>query len=174
MKRKSIYILLIAVFAGLFVYYLYPRPKGFIKIETSGVEMLISKGFFQNVKVTSSDTPAKVTVGTYRPKNIFIRAEKDKDKWWTVYSHSGPWGQLSKITVEKDKTTTLTLGFPFTIKTDVQKTSGYVSIGLTLVGRSGENWNTQVLSYKGAVMSPKLTIMDEAGKILASGNFQYG
>lgn len=172
MTKKTIYILT-AILAGLLFFYLYPSPKGYIKIETSGVEMLISKGWFQNVKIASKDGSVKVTRGTYKPKNIFIRAEKDKDKWWSVYSYSGPWGNLSKINIKKD-TAILTLGPPFTIKTDVQRNGRNVLIGLSLVGCSGEYWNPQVLSYKGTVMSPKLTITDEAGKILASGNFQFG
>ena len=172
MKKKNIYILT-AIIAGLLIFYLYPRPKGYIKIETSDVEMLISKGWFQNVKIASKDGSVKVTSGTYRPKNIFIRAEKDKDKWWTVYSYSGPWGNLSKINIKKD-TTILTLGPPFTIKTDLQKNGRNVLIGLSLVGCSGEHWNPQVLSNKGQVMAPKLSIIDEAGKILSLGSFQFG
>lgn len=173
MKKKSIYILT-AIIAGLLVFYLYPRPKGYIKIETSGVEMLISKGWFQNVKIASKDSSVKITSGTYSPKNIFIKATKDKDKWWTVYSYSGPWGNLSKINIEKDKTTFLIFGPPFTIKTNMQKNGRNVSIGLSLVGRSGEYWNPQVLSNKGQVMAPKLSITDEAGKILSLGSFQFG
>jgi hypothetical protein len=172
-KKTNIYILL-AIIAGVLVFFLCPRPKGFIKIETSGVDMLISKGWFQNVRITSEGNPVKVTVGTYRPKNIYIKAGKDNDKLWTIFGSSGPWGELSKIKVEKDKTTAIALGPPFTIKTDVQRNGRNVLIGLSLIGRSGEYWNPQVSLNKGQVMAPKLSIIDEAGKILASGSFQFG
>jgi hypothetical protein len=176
-KKKNIYIL-IAVIAGLLIFYFYPHSKGYIKIDTSNfggiissVDMLLSRGLFQNVRINSS---VEATVGTYKPKNIFIRSLKDKSTSYTFIATSGPWGQLSPIKVEKDKITTISLGPPFTIKTNVQKNKNIVSIGLSLMGCSGEYWNPQVSLNKGQVMAPKISIVDEAGKTLASGNFQFG
>ena len=85
-----------------------------------------------------------------------------------------PWGELRKVRVSKGDTTVLRIGPPLVIRTDVQKNISIVSIGLSLVGRAGENYSAQVLTHGENLPAPKLKIVDEMGKVLATGTFEYG
>ena len=49
-----------------------------------------------------------------------------------------------------------------------------MSIGLTLLGQAGEHYSPQVLTHNGPLPAPAILIVDESGKELASGKFEYG
>jgi hypothetical protein len=60
------------------------------------------------------------------------------------------------------------------MRTDVQRKNQTVSIGLTLTGQAGEHYNPQVLTHSGPLPAPKITIVNDANDVLASGKFEYG
>ncbi|MHC4647571.1 MAG: hypothetical protein ACYTBJ_19060, partial [Planctomycetota bacterium] len=98
----------------------------------------------------------------------------EERKWWALRSWNGPWGELGRIKVARDQTSVLKLGPPFTVHTDVRRSGRTVSIGLSLIGRAGEHWTAQMLRSSGPAAQPRLQIVDESEKVIASGKFEYG
>jgi len=49
-----------------------------------------------------------------------------------------------------------------------------VSMGLYLTGRSGERYDIAVQKNGRPVPAPRLSVLDEAGNTLATGQFEYG
>jgi hypothetical protein len=109
---------------------------------------------------------------TYKPENIQIQGTKDGDKWQMV--SRGPWGGLETIRVESGVTTELKVGPPLTVRTDVAAKDEGVSVGLSIFGQAGERYHPGVQKNGERQPAPELKIVDEAGKVLATGNFAYG
>ena len=65
-------------------------------------------------------------------------------------------------------------GPPLLVKTDVQISGRDVSIGLIVQGQAGETYVPGVQKNGQWQPEPGLKILDEAGKILATGKFKYG
>jgi hypothetical protein len=65
-------------------------------------------------------------------------------------------------------------GPPLLIKTDVQISGRDVSIGLIVEGQAGEKYAGGVQKNGQWQPAPAFNIVDEAGKVLASGKFKYG
>ena len=167
----GIFLLLAVIWAEGFG----PKSMGYIQINTPGFDTSIDlrSGFWNKKSIRSGDGAVSVPVGTYKPGNILLKAN-EKRRGWTISCYAGPWGDLDTIKVEKDKTTTLKLGPPFVVKAGVQRRRGVVSIGYTLIGQSGVHWQENTMALGKAPKPPSLKIVDENGKILASGKFEYG
>jgi hypothetical protein len=68
-----------------------------------------------------------------------------------------------------------TAGAPIIVKTDVQRSGDReVSVGLRLEGQAGEQYRPVVKKNGTQVAAPALRIVNEAGKVVAQGNFKYG
>jgi hypothetical protein len=68
-----------------------------------------------------------------------------------------------------------TAGAPIVVKTDVQRSgASEVSVGLRLEGQAGEQYRPVVKKNGTSVPAPALRIVNEAGKVVAQGNFKYG
>jgi hypothetical protein len=177
MKSKSELVGLITGAAILaIVIFIGSQGSGYIKIETPGFETdlnLSGRWGSKEISVSSSE-PVGIRHGTYKPEQIVVRLTKTSDQWWSIFCHKGPWGKLSVINVAKGKTTTLKLGPPFTMQTDIQRNGQTVSIGLSLVGQAGEQYSPQLLTQNGPLPEPTIKIADETGRELDSGKFEYG
>lgn len=175
MNKKSIWISLLIVAAICLAFYIYlqTQPKGFIRIDAAGAEMQLSGGRFGLKKTISSAGPVTASTGTYKPQRLLITAKQNGDTW--RLESRGPWGKLEQIQVKDKETTVLELGPPFIIKPEVRKSGPQqVSIGLSIVGKAGEQYRNVVTKNYQSVPAPKVKIVDEAGTVLASGNFAYG
>lgn len=171
MKKRDIWISIAIIVVALVGFYFYVQGEGQIKIETAGVEMQLYGGLFNKPKVTSQ-SPITVKARSYRPESLSIAAKQHGDTW-RLYSR-GPWGKLKRITVKGNKTTVLQPGPPFLIKPDLYKSSSVVTIGLSIIGRAGEHYSAAVSKNGRRPAAPALKIVDESGKVLASGRFTYG
>lgn len=65
-------------------------------------------------------------------------------------------------------------GPPLLVRTDVQIKGRDVSIGLVVEGQAGEKYVGGVQKNGQWMPPPTFNIVNEAGKILASGRFKYG
>jgi len=154
----------------------YARQVGCIRIEAVGcnADLDLRGGWWNKAVSVSESNSVEVQAGTYKPERAVLRVEKDSNTWWAILCRRGPWGKLATINVATGQTTVLKLGPPLEIRTDVQRSGQAVSIGLSLFGRAEEHYSAQVLTPKGPLPAPKVTIVNEAGKVLASGNVEYG
>lgn len=175
MKKIIVIPLIIVVLIGIIFLY-YSQQTGYIKIDVPGFEADLSlRGPGGAKTISASDiTPQEIRAGTYKPERAVVRFTKTSDQWWAIFCRSEPWGKLATVNVAEGQTTVLKFGPPLAIRTDAQPKNQTVSIGLSLVGRAGEHYNPQVLMPKGRPPAPKIKIVDEAGNVLASGNFEYG
>ena len=177
MKYK-IGLLGLLVLAALSVVVLMVRARqaGSMRIEAAGcsADLDLRGGWWNRTVSVSGSEPVEVQAGTYKPERAVLRVEKDSNTWWAILCRRGPWGKLATINVATGQTTVLKVGPPLEIRTDVQRNGQAVSIGLSLVGRADEHYSAQVLTPKGPLPAPKITIVDEAGKVLAAGNVEYG
>ncbi len=65
-------------------------------------------------------------------------------------------------------------GPPLLVKTDVQISGRDVSIGLIVEGQAGEKYAGGVQKNGQWQPAPAFNIVNEAGKVLATGRFKYG
>jgi hypothetical protein len=174
MKKKVIWIPLAVAAAGLAFYlYVQLQPEGFIKIDTAGAELQLRGDRFGTTKTASSSGPVMLSAGTYRPQHLVITTGQNGDRW--RIESLGPWGKLEQIEIKENQTTVLEFGSPFTIKPEVSKSSPQqVSIGLSIVGKAGEQYRNLITKNNEPVPPPKVKIVDEAGTVLAAGVFAYG
>ena len=175
MKKIIVIPVIIVVLIGLAIFY-YSQQTGYIKIEAPGFETdlnLSGRWGSKAISVLGSE-PVGIRTGTYKPERIVVRLAKSGDQWWSIFCRREPWGKLATINVAKGNTTALKLGPPLEMRTDVQRNNRTVSIGLKLVGQAGEHYSPQVLTHNGPPTAPEIKIVDEAGTVLASGNFEYG
>jgi len=175
MKKIIVIPVIIVALIGLIIFY-YSQQTGYIKIEAPGFETDLNLSGRWGSKAISvlGSAPVGIRTGTYKPERIVVRLTKTSDQWWSILCRREPWGKLATINVAKGETTTLKLGPPLVIRTDVQRRNSTVSIGLTVVGQAGEHYSPQVLTHNGPLPAPAVTIVDESGQELASGKFEYG
>ena len=86
----------------------------------------------------------------------------------------GPWGTMATVKVSEGKTTVLKPGPPFLVKANVSPSSSRVSIGFEFLGQAGEQYASSATKNGRRQSAPKVKIVDEEGKTLASGKFEYG
>ena len=65
-------------------------------------------------------------------------------------------------------------GPPLLLKTDVRTSGRNVSIGLIIEGQAGEKYASGAVKNGRLQPSPGLKIVDDTGKTLTSGAFEYG
>ncbi len=172
MKRRDIWISIAIIIAAFLAFHFYSRQEGRIKIDTDGVEMQLRSGLFSKIRITSGAEPVTVNARVYRPRLLSIAMKQNGDTW--RLNSFGPWGRLAKIRVNNNETTVLKLGPPFTIKSRVAQRGTLVSVGFSVIGQAGEDYGIRVVKNSRRLPAPKVKIVDEAGKVLASGKFAYG
>ncbi|OPZ98909.1 MAG: hypothetical protein BWY71_01128 [Planctomycetes bacterium ADurb.Bin412] len=173
MKKLWLLPVLVIVVIGILLVYTFTRPDGYVRLETPGVQgsMSLHGNWSRGITLTSEAEPQTVRSGTYQPRQIDLLAKQGVD-WYRLYS-SGPWGQLGEVEIKPEETTVLQPGPPLTLKADVNRRGRNVSIGFTIVGRAGEEYETVVKNGK-RTPTPTVKIVDSEGKTLASGKFEYG
>jgi len=121
----------------------------------------------------------RLPAGKY--KGIYAAFEK-KDASGDVWSFSSNLssaftclGPLEFFTIQPGETTSVKIGPPFAVKTDVQRAGPEnVSIGGVLAGCAGEEYQMGCRRNDRALPSPAFKIVDEKGTVLVAGKFEYG
>jgi len=83
-------------------------------------------------------------------------------------------GSLKDFEIKPGETTAFRIGPPFSIKTSVQQRDGSALIGFNLEGQAGELYRPGARKGRATIPAPKFKIIDEAGKVIGSGQFEYG
>jgi hypothetical protein len=176
MKKRDIWISVAIIAAAVLILMLFSGSsgKGQIKIDAGGAiaELQLAGGLFSKATINSGAEPAKVSVRAHRPVQLSLSMKQGGDTW--QIDSRGPWGKLSKISVNKNDTTVLKLGPPFLIKPGVRKSGSNVSIDFAIIGQASEQYQSVIRKNNRSVPAPKAKIIDETGNVLASGKFEYG
>ncbi|MBN1972111.1 MAG: hypothetical protein JW787_00620 [Sedimentisphaerales bacterium] len=171
MKRKDLIIsfIIIAACAGLLYLYSFTNSLVHGKIELisddSTAVLRLRNGLFKRINISSNDEPLLVNARILRAQTLTISKHGSSFQ----LTSSGPWGDLSKIRIKNNQTTTIKVGPPFVIKPDVVKYPDQMEIKFSIIGQAGEQYQIPRLPK-----APKVNIMDENGNTIASGNFSYG
>jgi hypothetical protein len=172
MKRRDILISLAIIVGLLLACYFLFQQTGHVVIETPGAELRLQRAFFSQATFEASEDPVKLPARAYTPQSLTLTRQVGDDTW--KLTSSGPWGNLAKIKVTPGKTTSLALGPPLRITPRVGVIGRKVSVGLRILGRSGERYSNIVLKNDKRVPAPRVKIVDREGNVLASGSFSYG
>lgn len=92
---------------------------------------------------------------------------------WTFKSYRDT-GPLRDFEIRVGETTSFKIGPPFSVKTDVKQIRDRVLIGMKLEGRAKERYRLPVMKGGRRLPAPEFKIVNESGKVLASGQFEYG
>jgi hypothetical protein len=118
-----------------------------------------------------------VAKGTLTTKGIKLHAKgrdtKNRPAIWRL-DGKGSFGDLKEIEVNTGEVTTVEGGAPLTIKTPASVSKGAVNVGLYFIGKAKEHYSTVAYMGRRRAPPPKVAFIDESGKILDSGNFEYG
>ncbi len=175
MKHKKVLIGLIIVVAIVVVLQaLLSRQSGYIKIDTPNIKtrMSLRGGWWSEQQVSSGVESVELPARTYRPRHISLAIQKGESE--LIVSGFGPWGELATINVKEGQTAVLKPGPPFLVKTNVRRKGQNLSIGLLVIGQAGEHYSAQVRTRRGSLPAPRLKIVDEGAKVLASDKFKFG
>jgi hypothetical protein len=179
MKKTRHTILLLVVIAGLFTAGLFkktrtPAPDGLINLAVPAVGMDLKSGIIWGDKyhISSENSPQPLPAGSYYPTMISVKMIDQDRVNWEIRS-TGPWGDLYKIKVKPDAATELKPGPPLLVQADVNISGRDVSIQYAITGQAGEHYKS-IYRDGNLQRPPKLQILDDAGKILKSGQFEYG
>ena len=110
-------------------------------------------------------------------KYMALRIELSQiDSEQNVWTFSGrpKAGPLRDFEIRAGQTISFKTGPPFSIKTDIRQSANRVSIGLNLEGCTEEQYRFPVLKGGKRQPAPTFKIVDESGKELLSGAFEYG
>jgi hypothetical protein len=174
MKKKDIWISLAIIAATGLTLLFYSQRKGYVGIDADGAEAVLRlrNNWFGHKTITSGAEPAAISARIYRPQFLSLSMGQGGHTW--KIESWGSWGNLSKIKVRNNEATAIRLGPPFLIKPEVHKSSSILSIGFAIVGQAGEQYQNFITKNNRAVTGAKISIFDETGNILESGNFKYG
>jgi hypothetical protein len=176
MKKTDIWISIGIIAAALVTFYFYTQRKGYITVDAGGAtaSLLLRSGWLSEAYIGSDSGPVLVPARHSRPQRLRI-IKKENGGTWQLET-TGPWGNLAQVKVKNRRTTILRVGPPLLIKPTVQRSGSSVSIGLSIIGRAGEQYGVQRITKDGRQYPPAsaVKIVDESGKILAAGKFAYG
>lgn len=174
MKKKDLWISLAIIAAAGLTLLFYSQRKGYVGIDAGGANAMLRlrNNWFGHKTITSGAEPAAIGARIYRPQFLSLSMEQGGHKW-TIESR-GPWGNLSKINVRNNEATPIRLGPPFLVKPVVKKNSSILSIGYSIIGQAGEQYQNFLTKDNRAVTGAKIKIVDETGNIRESGSFKYG
>ena len=121
----------------------------------------------------------QLPIGKYKGINAILRKTDASGDVWTFGSSSSSAlahpGALDFFTIRPGQTTSIKLGPPFVVKTDVQKgPSGTASISLVLAGCGAEEYQAGFRRNNRRAPEREFKIVDEQGNVLVADKFKYG
>jgi hypothetical protein len=182
MVRKVAWLAVLVLAVGLATQVRSAPPAGgSLKVTTQGLVVDLQAPTGQKVSLPANkEVPAPP--GPYKTVGITQYGQENaggKAVMWSIKC-TGPFGKVATLSVSAGKTTTIEAGAPLTVRptASVAKSEGkgtMISVGLAVVGSAQESYNTgSILRGKTRVPPPKAIILDENGKEVNSGNFEYG
>jgi len=111
--------------------------------------------------------------GRYTASPIEVtQVDASASRW--IFRSSPETGKLKDFEIRPGEKTSFQLGAPFLIKTSAERRGDVVLIGFYLQGRAGELYSPGATKDRTTIPAPKFKIIDEVGKVLSSGQFEYG
>ena len=83
-------------------------------------------------------------------------------------------GKLNNFEIHPGETLPIKVGPPLLVKTTAEQQGNNIMIGVDLEGQAGEIYGAQITRNSRPLPPPRFQLVDESGKVLASGEFKYG
>jgi hypothetical protein len=167
MRRQDILISAAIITVALGSILVLTQRKGRVIFSTPGARLHL-RGLLFGRTLNSSPQPIRVRAGTY---TLSWLAMTTGGQTWQMTSQ-GSWG---RIKVEPGTVTDLDKwGPPFKIVPQVSVHRGIANVDFQILGRRGESYSKIITKNGKSAPAPRVEILDEQGKVLASGQFAYG
>jgi len=116
----------------------------------------------------------QLPAGRYWTERVALSKADDKGDVWTLSGNAST-GKLKAFDVAEGQTLAMKAGPPLVVSTSADSMGARTfSVGVTVTGQAGETY-TAGATKKGTMESaPTFRILDESGKVLDAGSFQYG
>jgi hypothetical protein len=145
------------------------QRKGRIAFSTPGAQLQL-QGLLFGMTLASSQQPIEVPARTYTVRRLVLTANQDGQVW--QMTSQNPWG---RIKVQPGTTTAVKqCGPPFEIVPQISIHRGIANVDFSIIGQGGERYSKVVTKNGKLVPAPRVEILDEQGRTLASGQFEYG
>jgi hypothetical protein len=138
------------------------------------VRLWSSNGSYRLAGGTEWELPA----GVYRPVRVGLSRTDEKGIVWTLTADDADVQLRANIEVPAGGTTAPTIGPPLVVQATIENVGGWFSkriqMGLRVLGRGGEQYAAAAQRNGRRLGPPAFKIIDESGKVLATGSFEYG
>lgn len=172
MKNRYVLLLFGLVVVLLALSYVRAQQEGYLVVATPGVVLQLKSSIGHRMTLQSGSGPRAVCARACKPTSLELRWQQGDETW--QMSSRGPWGQLSRIKIDRGRTTAIELGPPLLVKPEVEIHGRQVSVSPGIFGRSGEKYTNLICKNDRRVKAPEVRIIDEAGTVLSSGPAGYG
>jgi len=134
--------------------------------------MLLGDCGFHNL--TGSGGKWRLPAGGYRSMGCSLTRTDAAGVKWTLHGGSGD-VKLGKFEIRPGETLAAQGGPPMVVNVKAEPPrDGVVRLEFVLLSRGGEAYSPGALKDGRRVPPPKFRILDDSGKVLAQGNFEYG
>ncbi len=146
-------------------------PMGRLSVgsDQAALNMFSDSGFHH---LSKSADGWQLPAGRYQTTDLELVDSVNGTPW--SMSASWPAGQLRSFSVTKDETTSIAVGPPLVSDLSFSGSATMQSIGFELKGSGGETYSAGAERRGVMQPAPAFVILDEDGKRLASGSFEYG
>jgi hypothetical protein len=174
MKKRHVLIAEITIALALGSTLALAETKSHVLFTTPGAQLQLRYLLVKTMNLASSPEPIEIPARTYAPVRLVLTAKKGDQTW--QMTNQGPWGDLKRIKVLAGATTPIKCGGPFKIvpKTSISRGVGAVDVDFAILGQGGEQYSKVITKNGQRASAPGVKILDERGKVLASGQFAYG
>jgi hypothetical protein len=173
-KVKDVYYSVKVAADGSSVHFEKAEPKtGTLDAGTPDAELVVlGEAGFQNL--SGAGGKWQLPVGKYTTLAVKLTKKDAAGTPWTIEAQSEV-GKLATFEIRPGETMAVKCGAPLVAHTEATKAGdNQMSIGLALTGQGGEQYSPAAVQKGQPQTAPKFKILDEAGKVLATGQFEFG
>jgi hypothetical protein len=127
-----------------------------------------------HIQLKGSDKKWRLPAGKYGISSFKLSEKEsggDQLDFKATVSNSGGLGCFE---IKPGRTTSMALGPPYKIVTSMERTGSNISLSFLLAGKAGESYLPGAEKDGEMVPEPTFKVFDESGKVVYTGNFEYG
>lgn len=115
----------------------------------------------------------QLPVGKYTARLLELSRTDSTAGRWAIIGYRET-GKLTNFEIHPGETLPIKIGPPLLVKTTAEQQGNNIMIGVDLEGQAGEIYGAQITRNSRPLPPPRFRLVDESGKVLASGEFKYG